>query len=258
MNSLNVLLIAIAVLFAPELWANGAANLASIVQQVKPAVVGIGIHTPTGRPQDVLQGTGFVIGNGRHVVTNFHVLPKELDDNLLQQMAVFVGTGARASVRFAKVVASSAADDLAVLEIQGAKLPALALAKDDYLAEGNDIAFTGFPIGSVLGLYPVTHRGIISSITPIVVPVPDARQISIHMLKQMRDPYLVYQLDATAYPGNSGSALYDVTTGKVVGIINKVFVQSSKEAVIEKPSGITYAIPVKRLKMLLSENNIAY
>jgi len=67
---------------------------------------------------------------------------------------------------------------------------------------------------------------------------------------------MVYQLDATAYPGNSGSAMYHASTGEVVGIINKVFVQESKEAVISKPSGITYAIPVKYLHQLLKANNI--
>ena len=87
--------------------------------------------------------------------------------------------------------------------------------------------------------------------------MPSAGQISIKMLKSLRNPYLVYQLDATAYPGNSGSAMYDQKTGEVVGVINKVFVQETKEAVIEKPSGITYAIPVKYLHQLLQEHDIS-
>ncbi|MGJ8680887.1 hypothetical protein [Paraglaciecola sp.] len=55
------------------------------------------------------------------------------------------------------------------------------------------------------------------------------------------------ELDITAYPGNSGSSLHDAHNGKVVGILNKVFVKESKESVLEKPSGISYAIPVKYL-----------
>ena len=55
----------------------------------------------------------------------------------------------------------------------------------------------------------------------------------------------IFQLDATAYPGNSGSLLYDPETGEVVGVINKVFVKESKEAFLEKPNGITYATPVR-------------
>ena len=234
------------------------ADLADTVEKIKPAVVGIGVQTPSGRQKNSLNGSGFVIGNGQYVVTNYHVLPKELDNNLLQKMAIFTGSGKNAKVRTADIVASSQLHDIAVLKIQGAPLPAMKLANENFQREGSYVAFTGFPIGAVLGLYPVTHRGIIASITPTIIPVDNAQQISIKMLKMLRNPYLVYQLDATAYPGNSGSALYDIDTGEVIGIINKVFVQASKEAVITKPSGITYAIPVKYLLVLLKKHNIDY
>ncbi|TPH17764.1 S1 family peptidase [Litorilituus lipolyticus] len=233
------------------------ADLVQVIAKVKPAVVGIGTHTPTNRPQNVLRGTGFVIGDGSYVVTNAHVLPDMLNDELLEEMAVFIGSGKEAKVRQADIVATSQRYDLAVLKLKGPPLPALTLAHDEFLPDGSAIAFTGFPIGAVLGLYPVTHRGIIASITPTIVPVPSAGQISIKMLKSLRNPYLVYQLDATAYPGNSGSAMYDQHTGHVVGIINKVFVQETKEAVIAKPSGITYAIPVKYLRQILKEHDIS-
>ncbi len=236
--------------------ATSNAEFVSVVAKIKPSVVGIGIHTPTSRPQNILRGTGFVIGNGQYVVTNDHVLPTMLKESLLQKMAVFIGSGKEAKVREAEVIATSSLYDLAVLKISGPALPAMKLANDELYADGSFIAFTGFPIGGVLGLYPVTHRGIIASITPTVIPAVSAQQINLKMLKRMRNPYLVYQLDATAYPGNSGSAMYDMKTGDVVGIINKVFVQETKEAVISKPSGITYAIPVKYLRQVLRDNNI--
>ena len=232
------------------------ANFVDVVGKIKPSVVGIGIHTPTSQPQNILRGTGFVIGNGHYIVTNAHVLPTILDDQLLQKMAVFIGSGKNAQVREAEIITTSALYDLAILKISGSALPAMTLANKRLYPDGSAIAFTGFPIGGVLGLYPVTHRGIIASITPSVVPAASAEKINLTMLKRMKNPYLVYQLDATAYPGNSGSAMYEMSTGKVVGIINKVFVQSTKEAVISNPSGITYAIPVKYLYQILQENNI--
>ena len=125
------------------------------------------------------------------------------------------------------------------------------LGNADQVKEGQDIAFTGFPIGMVLGLYPVTHQGIISAISPTVIPQLSGKLLSSDMLKRLREPYDVFQLDATAYPGNSGSPLYDPQTGSVIGIINKVFVQEGKESAITKPSGITYAMPVTYLKKLL-------
>ena len=241
------------------LWSQSSfAELSDTVAKIKPSIVGIGVHTPTGRPQNTLHGSGFVIGNGLYVVTNYHVLPKELDSNLLQRMAVFVGSGKDATVRSAQLVASSAKYDLAVLKLDGEALPAMSLASPEFIAEGSYVAFTGFPIGSILGLYSVTHRGIIAGITPTITPVSDAGKINVAMLKRLRDPYLVYQLDATAYPGNSGSALYRVDTGEVIGVINKVFVQKTKEGVISNPSGITYAIPVKHLQELLTEHDISW
>lgn len=231
-------------------------NLVDTVNLIKASVVGIGVYTPTGQPKNQLYGSGFVIGDGTYVVTNSHVVAKELDGSLLQELAVFTGKGPAAKVKMATLIANDEQHDIAILKIEGRPLPALTLAANDFRPEGSTIAFTGFPIGAVLGLYPVTHQGIIAAVTPTIIPVDDSRQLSIAMLKRLRDPYLVYQLDATAYPGNSGSAMYDVKTGEVIGIINKVFVQQSKETVISNPSGITYAIPVKYLDKLLKQHNI--
>ena len=63
----------------------------------------------------------------------------------------------------------------------------------------------------------------------------------------------IFQLDATAYPGNSGSPLYHPDTGVVIGVINKVFVKESKENLLKEPSGITYAIPAKFAAALLQK-----
>lgn len=234
------------------------AKLSDIIKEVKPSVVGVGVYTPTGRPKNIVFGTGFVIGNGQLIVTNRHVVDQELDYESMQEIVVFSGKGKNTRTHKAKIIAQSKEYDLAVLKISTKPLPALTLASKNFIDEGSDVAFTGFPLGSVLGLYPVTHKAIISSITPTTTPVDDSRQITIKMLKRMRAPYLVYQLDGTAYPGNSGSALYNSESGEVVGILNKVFVQDTKETVISNPSGITYAIPVKYLYEVLDKNKIAY
>ncbi|GHF87334.1 S1 family peptidase [Thalassotalea marina] len=247
------LLILCCFFFVGNLSAN---ELIQTIKKIKPSVVGIGVYTPTGRPKNTLHGTGFVVGNGQFIVTNHHVVPKELKRDLLQELAVFVVAGKETIVRKATLIDWSAKYDLALLKIEGKALPAMKLGSEKFIDEGSEIAFTGFPIGAALGLYPATHRGIVAAITPTITPVDAAKQINIAMLKRLRDPYLVYQLDATAYPGNSGSALYEADTGVVIGVINKVFVQETKEGVISKPSGITYAIPVKHVLALLKKNKV--
>ena len=67
----------------------------------------------------------------------------------------------------------------------------------------------------------------------------------------MRDPFDVFQLDAIAYPGNSGSPVYHPDSGQVIGVVNSVYVKESKESALERPSGITYAIPVTWVRQLL-------
>ncbi len=53
----------------------------------------------------------------------------------------------------------------------------------------------------------------------------------------------IFQLDATAYPGNSGGPMFDAESGDVLGVINMVFVKGTKESALTNPSGISYAIP---------------
>jgi serine protease Do len=54
-------------------------------------------------------------------------------------------------------------------------------------------------------------------------------------------------------PGNSGGPLYEVNRGEVIGIINMVFVKENKESILSKPSGISFAIPVRFLRELMQK-----
>lgn len=229
-----------------------SASLPDTIDKVRPSVVAVGSYQPTRRPPGNFRGTGFVVGDGRWVVTNYHVLPEAVDYANLERIAVFVGRGKAVQMRSAKVVADDPGHDLALLSISGDPLPALALG-GGRAREGEEVAFTGFPIGMVLGLYPVTNRGIISAISPVAPPQMAARQLTARQIRAMRDPYDALQLDATAYPGNSGSPVYRQDTGVVVGVVNSVLVKGTKEAALEHPTGISYAIPVKFVKALLAE-----
>lgn len=230
------------------------ADLVATIERVKPAVVGVATFQKTRNPPTNLLGTGFAVGDGSHVVTNHHVVPAVVDIEHRETLVVLVGTGAAAQAREATAIAFDKEHDLALLKIGGAPLPALTLGNSDEVREGRVLAFTGFPIGVVLGVFPVTHRGMVSSITPIAIPGRSMRQLDARMIKRLSAPYVVFQLDGTAYPGNSGSPLYDPETGTVLGIINMTFVKSTKESALSSPSGISYAIPAVHIRDLLKEN----
>ncbi len=229
-----------------------ATPFADIVDQVRPAVVGVGTIDNLRSPPARMYGTGFVVDKGNLVATNLHVVEAQLDGRHKEHLVVFVGRGPQADSRNVEVAATDRMHDLVLLRFEGAPLPTLHLAAEPAVREGNAVAFTGFPIGGVLGLYPVTHHGMVSALTPIATSAARASQLSREKISALRNPYEVIQLDAIAYPGNSGSPLYRRRDGAVVGIINQVLVKSTKEDVLRDPSAITYAIPVGFLSALLS------
>jgi serine protease Do len=234
------------------------ASLPDLIGKIRPAVVGVGTSYPPRQPNVkgapiVYRGTGFVVGDGRHIVTNAHVVAVELDVDNRQSLAIFSGHGESAIVHSVQVVRLDEEHDLALLEMRGAVLPALQLGDSSAVREGQEIAFIGFPIGMVLGLYPVTHRGIVSAITPSAQPSMDSSELNNLKIQRARSGFDAFQLDATAYPGNSGSPVFELNTGSVVGVINSVVVKETRETMLSKPSGITYAVPAKYIKPLLGQ-----
>ncbi len=227
-----------------------ASSLPEVISQTKKAIVAVGTFMQKRSPRGVFLGTGFAIGDGSLIVTNEHVLAKYIDKKNREVNAVFFNQNDQLKMQQVQIVARDKKHDIAILKLLSGTLPTLKIS-DKKIREGDSIAFTGYPIGMVLGLFPVTHTGIVSAISPVAIPMINSKHLNAKILKRLREPYDIYQLDATAYPGNSGSPVYEIETGNVIGIINKVFVKESKENILAKPSGITYAIPIKYLNELL-------
>ncbi len=229
-----------------------AADFSTTVKAVKPSVVAIGTFQKTRSPAVSFSGTGFVVGDGLTIITNAHVVNGARTADSNDTLGILAGKGDAAEFRPATIIAVDEEHDLARLRIGGAPLPALELGDAGKVVEGQTIAFTGFPLAIGLGFHHATHRGFVSSITPVVKPSLDSRRLDPKVVAQLRRaPYSVFQLDATAYPGNSGSPVYDPETGAVLGVINMVFIKGLKETAITNPSGISYAIPVNFVEELL-------
>jgi serine protease Do len=233
-----------------------ASSLPDVIDSVRGSILGVGTTYPPRQPNvkgdpTFIGGTGFVVGDGLHIVTNAHVIPAQIDTENNETLAVFAGSGKVVSAHPARVVILDKEHDLALLQIRGKPFKPMVLGDSSSVREGQDIAFTGFPIGAVMGLFPATHRGTISAITPMVRPADSGKDLSAARIRGIKNPLTAFQLDATAYPGNSGSPVYEASTGKVIGVINSVFVKGTRDSMIEKPSGISFAIPVKHVKELL-------
>lgn len=236
---------------------NCRADIVELLPRIKPAIAGVGTLHPTRAPRIKLAGTGFVVADGRHVITNAHVPPVAMEEEKGETLAVFLRGPEGIIVRKAEKLASDPDHDLLLLKMEGDPVPALKIADAPRAREGQLYYFTGYPIGAVLGLYPATHRAGLAAIAPVYSPTPATRNLTAKLIKRADDSFLIYQLDATAYPGNSGSPLYDGETGEVIGVINSVFVKGAKENVLRDPSGITYAIPARYVNALLEKAGLA-
>jgi S1-C subfamily serine protease len=235
--------------------AAAAEDLTQTIRVVKPAVVAIGSYKKDRQPSASVDATGFVVGDGRTILTSAHVFSRKLA--AYERWTVFVGHGDAAQAREAEVLCTDQEHDVATLRVPAPALPTVKLAPAEGEVEGQAIAFTGYPLGAVLGLYPATARGIIAALVPAAIPQNSSTTLNGETIHRLRQNFEVYQLDATAYPGNSGSPLYRSDNGLVVGIVDSVYVKPTKEAalsaVVGTPSGITYAIPIRYGRELLAK-----
>jgi serine protease Do len=247
---------ALAAMLLSSLVAPPAAARPETVEQVKPAIVSVGTFQRTRSPAFQFLGTGFAIGDGTVIATNAHVLPQTLNTEQRETLAILLPGNDAQAPQFREVQRAGVdlATDLGLLKlVGGTPLPAMRLRQGGRVREGETYLFTGYPIGNLLGPFPVTHRALLASIPPIAIPTGRAGELEPRLIRRLSSgPLAVYQLDATAYPGSSGSPLYDPESGDVVGIINMVLVRNTRESAVSQPTGITYAIPVHHLLQLLS------
>lgn len=228
-------------------------DLVSVIAAAKPSVLPVGTFSATDSPRFGFRGTGFAVGDGTLVMTNFHVLPPAAESDSGPVMVVLTGRSDDVGqLRRARVVATDRPRDLALLRIEGSPLTPLPLDEPGRVREGQAIALMGFPIGGALGFAVVSHRGIVASITTAALPAASAQQLDPRALLRLREGnFEIYQLDVTAYPGNSGGPVLDADTGRVVAVINMVLVKAGRESALSNPTGISYAIPVRHVHELI-------
>ena len=251
-----MLLVFIGALVSHAPLTSAADELPALIARIRPSVLAVGLYRETQSPRFTFRGTGFVVGDGNLLITNAHVAQD--DDGDRNERAVMVqsreGSGAL-KPRRGDVVEVDRAHDLALIRFDGPPIAALELAKPGSVREGSAIALMGFPMAGALGFAPVTHRGIVSAITPVALPSSTARQLDGPTISRLREgSFDMLQLDATAYPGNSGGPLFDAETGAIVGVVSIGVLKGTRESALTNPSGISYAIPVEHVEQLIARH----
>ncbi len=207
---------------APLLPQTDEDKFVALIQQALPSVVSIVASTTNtdGTTQIISRGTGFVVDANGLILTNRHVV-SETDATY----RVYFPDGRR---YLGTVVGRDQLEDLALVKINGDKLPAMALADSDQVKIGQ----TAVAIGNTLGRYPNTvTRGIVSGIGRTITAGND-------LTGQQESLDNVIQTDAEINLGNSGGPLLN-SKGEAMGI---------DSAIEQSGRGVGFAIPINEAK----------
>ncbi len=225
-------------------------NLVKTIKKVKPSIIAIGTYHPLSRPAVNFYGTGFVFSEDGYAITAEHVIrainKKGGEGNLY---AFFPDVGNSKKFK-ARILVKNTKYDLAIIKLEGSGFNHVRLGNSSSVEEGQSVAICGYPYGPVFGLYPTTQTGIISNISPMAIPVQRSSLLSNKMIKAIKDTYTIFQLDCTAFPGNSGGPLFLPETGDIIGVLNSGFIRTTKEN-NQISTGISYAIPINYVKNLI-------
>jgi S1-C subfamily serine protease len=203
---------------------------AEIVRLLRPSVVHILIEGTTfsvfgeAIPTEGV-GTGVIIDNEGHIITNNHVVFID-GERPARNITVTLSDGRQFQ---ASLVGGDRPTDLAVLKIDADNLTPARLGDTAQLQVGDDVVAIGHALDLPGG--PTVTRGVVSAKERLI----------------QEDPYMIpgaIQTDAPINPGNSGGPLVSMY-GEVVGITTQV-IRGTAE-------GIGFAISIDTAKPIVRE-----
>jgi S1-C subfamily serine protease len=206
--------------------------LENLYERTNPGVVNIDVSGGTGTDlAEFGSGSGFVIDQQGHIVTNNHVVEgaDELDV-----------TFADGSIATATIVGTDPYGDLAVIKVEVAanKLIPLTLGDSDAVKVGQRVVAIGNPFG-LIGTMTV---GIVSG---------KGRTLPADTLSSTGASFSnpdIIQTDAAINPGNSGGPLL-TSRGEVIGINAAIRTNGTNRS----NSGVGFAIPSNTVKRVVAQ-----
>jgi S1-C subfamily serine protease len=197
--------------------------LVELYHQVNPGVVNIQVYVQRQGQTGEGAGSGFIIDDQGHIVTNNHVVAQA------QEVTVIFYNGIEAP---AKIIGTDPDSDLAVIQVEelvdGAH--ALALGNSDQASVGEWVVAIGNPfgLGSSLttGIVSAVGRTIPTGVTLFSIPQ-------------------AIQTDAAINPGNSGGPLINLE-GQVIGVNAQIATGGTGGN-----AGVGFAIPVNIVRRVV-------
>ncbi|HYQ90116.1 MAG TPA: trypsin-like peptidase domain-containing protein [Candidatus Binatia bacterium] len=180
------------------------------------------------REQIPSMGSGFIISSKGYVLTNEHVVRGA------DKITVILADGRSFT---GKVLGSHPQYDVAIVKIEGEKLPVAPLGTSSDLMIGEWAIAIGNPFGFLLNdTQPTVTAGVVSATRRDIKSGTAGEGIYKNMI----------QTDAAINPGNSGGPLVNVS-GEVIGVNTFIFTKSGGS------EGIGFAIPIDAVKRVVDE-----
>lgn len=175
-------------------------------------------------------GSGFIVSNQGHVVTNYHVV-SDCND------IVFAGRGLTGRAR---VIAVDKVNDLALLQADRALSSSLRLRDNARIRLGEAVLAFGFPLQGIATSSLQLTTGTISG------------------LAGLGDDSRFLQFTAPVQPGNSGGPLVD-ESGNVVGVVaSKLSALWAAHAISDIPQNVNFALKSSLLADFLAGNSVPF
>ncbi|MFW5714012.1 MAG: S1C family serine protease [Brevefilum sp.] len=202
--------------------------LIQLYETVSPGVVSIQVFAQNGSGL----GSGFVIDEEGHVVTNYHVVDGA------EEVEVHFPSGLKT---FGDVIGEDLDSDLALIrvDVDSEELYPLPLGDSNQLRVGQSVV----AIGNPFGLSGTMTTGIISARGRTLESI---RQTDAGQFFSAGD---LIQTDATINPGNSGGPLLNLN-GEVIGI-NRAIATGGQQIGGGTNTGIGFAVSSNILKLVL-------
>jgi serine protease Do len=213
-----------------------------IEQDVKRQMFASGIVIASRPPSGTSEGVSYVL-TAAHSFTG------------TEGAKIFVGFCGSEATRgkfAATVIGQGTAEttDLALLRVPGLTVPPVDFPEDDVAYLGDRIVAVGFPEGERLGI----SAGIVSQVplTGIQNGIPADRT----------DPRIV--IDASAPRGVSGGGVFEVETGRLIGIVQghqtysiTMKDQAQSYALKIPVPGATFVVPISQIRPFLTSPSVA-
>jgi putative serine protease PepD len=200
-------------------------SVSAVAATLLPSVVQLKVEGADGSNAT---GSGFVIDNAGHILTNNHVVRAAAQGGSIQVITE------KGKPQTARLVGRSAAYDLAVVQVVGLDAPSVQFGRSELAIVGQDVV----AIGSPLGLAGTVTSGIISAKDRPVTTGDGVDQTSfINAL----------QTDAAINPGNSGGPLVDMNA-RVIGVNSAIATVPGSSEGQSGSIGLGFAIPIDQAR----------